>query len=114
MPGRALKQKLDRETLHHLYWELDLTQAEIGRRLGISQNTVRRYLSLHDIPSKPKGVTGEQNPRARLTAEQVREIKRLLLQGETLDRIARRYAVSPSTIESIAIGRTWRHIPNPY
>lgn len=109
-----LPAKPDDQLLRHLYVEQGLTQAEIGRLLGVSQNTIRRYLNLYNIPSRPQGVAGSRNPRARLTEEQVREIKSRLVQGATLKELSTQFSVSVSTIESIAIGRTWKHVPIPF
>ncbi len=56
---------------------------------------------------------GEDNPRARLTEEQVIEIKRLLARGAGHGFLARRYGVSKFAIWSIAHNLTWRHVRAP-
>lgn len=50
------------------------------------------------------------DPKAKLTNEQVREIKKRLLKGEKGSVLAREYNVVPSNIYSIKSGNTWRHI----
>jgi hypothetical protein len=50
---------------------------------------------------------GESNAQAKLTAEQVREIR---ISDGSLRKIAAKFVVSHQTIESIKKRRTWRHI----
>jgi len=55
---------------------------------------------------------GEENGRARLSAEQVREI-RSVIRSETWDdlrSVARRFKVTPQNIRRIVRGETWRHL----
>jgi hypothetical protein len=56
---------------------------------------------------------GEENPAARLTTEQVLEIKALLARGAGYRFLAGRYGVCVNTIGQIARGQTWRHVPWP-
>jgi len=53
---------------------------------------------------------GELSSRAKLTADQVREIR---LDSRTAEEIARSYAVSPVTVSSIRRGRTWGDLQSP-
>lgn len=55
-------------------------------------------------------VVGEAHHSAKLTADGVREIRRLLAAGVARQAIARRYGVAPSQIYNIATGKTWRHV----
>lgn len=48
----------------------------------------------------------------KLTADQVREIKRRLAAGGSCAALAREYDVKPASISDIKAGRSWRHI-NP-
>lgn len=50
---------------------------------------------------------GERNPRARLTEEQVREIRRLRSAGATGRGLAAAFGVAPSTIWDIVYGKNW-------
>lgn len=56
---------------------------------------------------------GEDNPAAKLTEEQVQEIKRLLARGAGYRFLAERYGVSRTTIGEIARGQRWQHVPDP-
>jgi len=56
---------------------------------------------------------GSANPQSILTESQVVEIKRLLLDGLTLENIGARFGVHYGTIWAIKAGRIWRHIQLP-
>ena len=61
------------------------------------------------LRDRPKRFEGGAYCNARLTADQVREIRSLrgvLAQGE----IARRFGVAQGTISDIQIGKSWRHV----
>ena len=53
---------------------------------------------------------GENRPSAKLTNDLVREIKQRLADGEPKTRLAARFGIAESTVFSIAVGRTWRHV----
>lgn len=54
---------------------------------------------------------GETNPKAKLTAIQVKEIKRLLTEKKlSQTQIAKLFGVSRSAISLIKIGKNWNHI----
>jgi hypothetical protein len=55
---------------------------------------------------------GEQNGRAKLTADTVREIRQLYAAGKySQAKLARKFGVSELAINSAIHRRTWRHIP---
>jgi hypothetical protein len=58
----------------------------------------------------PGAVRGEDNPVAKLTEGQVREIRALHADGVALRAIARRYPVSRVAIRNVVAGRTWGHV----
>lgn len=51
---------------------------------------------------------GAANPRARLTVDQVGEIRDELAAGVGQSELARRHGVARQTISNIGHGRTWR------
>jgi len=53
-----------------------------------------------------RNYTGETNPRAKLTAEQVQEIRTLPLSQRKLDY---KFGVSPWEIQNILRNRSWKH-----
>lgn len=55
-----------------------------------------------------KGLIGSDNPNSKLTWDQVKEIKNLLLQGFSLKKIAKRFNVGTCTIRNIKIGKLWK------
>jgi hypothetical protein len=55
-----------------------------------------------------KGIlAGEQNGRAKLTAEDAREIKRLLAVGMSQQKIADQYGVHQGQVSRIKLGKVW-------
>lgn len=54
---------------------------------------------------------GEQHPMHKLTADQVREIRRRRADGETGVSLAREFGVWPGTISAIFHGRLWKELP---
>lgn len=70
--------------------------------------------NMADMAAKGRGgshdVAGEKNPRARLTASEVLDIRARVSRGETGRRIASDYGVSPSTVSHALTGRNWSHV----
>lgn len=60
-----------------------------------------------------KSNTGEKNPKAKLTADQVIEIRHRRHNGETLKSLAADYDMSISGIAGICYGQSWSHVPDP-
>ena len=54
---------------------------------------------------------GEQSTKAKLTEDDVRQIKKMLAEGWQRAYIARRFGVTPPTIGAIKDGTSWKHIP---
>ena len=94
------------------------TQYELAEVLEITQSSVRdalvgatyKFLPHPESPLKKNNAKGERCRHTKLTTEQVKEIKSLLRRGTHCNRIAKRYDVYPSTIQSIKNGKTWRHV----
>ncbi|MDC3956245.1 HNH endonuclease [Polyangium jinanense] len=61
--------------------------------------------------SSSRGRPGINNPRARLTEEQVKEICALLDQGVSPRMIGFSFGVDAKSIRNIDEGKTWRHVP---
>ncbi|WBK39893.1 transcriptional regulator [Rhodobacteraceae phage LS06-2018-MD07] len=62
-----------------------------------------------DSPGSATG-RGENNSKAKLTQEQVLEIRRLLKGGKTATAIAKSYGVHQVTISRIKNGQRWGHL----
>lgn len=56
---------------------------------------------------------GEKNPRSKLTAEDVIEIRKRRASGETLISIARAFGISQNHVSNIARGERWKHEISP-
>lgn len=53
---------------------------------------------------------GEKNPQAKLSARQVRQIRRRLERGESSWSIAKDYPVSHTTVWQIDQGNSWAYL----
>ncbi len=53
---------------------------------------------------------GEDSPRAKLTDEQVIEIRQRIAQGESYADIASRFNISTSNVDAIKHRKTWKHL----
>lgn len=88
-----------------------------GRRLSASHIAklrlpkspeTRARMSMAQVGNK--NGRGEYNGQAILSEEDVIDIRRSLVRGKSLTRIAVRYGVSKAAISKIRTGRTWRHL----
>lgn len=57
-------------------------------------------------------VSGERNPRAKLTARQVYQIRRAAARGEVKAHLARRYGVTKTLITKIVKNHIWQERSN--
>lgn len=69
--------------------------------------------NIRDKMEKGRGghLRGEEAGRAKLTENEVREIRKMRGEGAVYPVIARRFGVSESTIAAIIRGRSWKHLP---
>jgi hypothetical protein len=56
-----------------------------------------------------KSNLGEKNKSAKLDVGKVREIRKLLADGQTLQQVADRFGVRFQSISSIKLRKTWAH-----
>ncbi len=54
---------------------------------------------------------GEASPNAKLTEQQVLEIRRLVSEGKPTTRVAHLFNVSSQNVHDICTGATWAHLP---
>lgn len=67
-------------------------------------------LAKYHVHYAPRGLSGERNPAAKLTADQVVEIRRRYVRyghGDTLHSLGVEYGVSHATIASVVTGAKW-------
>jgi len=70
-----------------------------------------RAENMHDAKVKGRVPAGERHTAARLTDDNVREMRRLRASsGEPYARLAKRYGVSTSTVVQVIYGNTWRSV----
>ena len=91
--------------------------AEITRLLGVSyascQDVARgvtwKHLPLAESRARwtPPTKWGEKSPRAKLTQDQVDQIRAHLDLGSTGRSLAKKFGVCPATISHIKVGRNW-------
>lgn len=63
-----------------------------------------------DMVAKRRQARGTRHSQVKLTEENIHEIRRRLLAGETQKTIAEHFHVDQSTISNIATGETWQHV----
>lgn len=73
--------------------------------LGTTQENINDMVA----KGRHRGPIGERAPKAKLTADKVREIRNRY-PAEPIRALAREYSVSPHSIRCIVQGRTWRHV----
>lgn len=70
--------------------------------------------NVKDMHSKGRGgeadVKGERNGQAKVTAEDVRQIRTRFAAGESPTAIAREYGLTPPSVYDIAKRRSWKHV----
>jgi hypothetical protein len=84
---------------------------QMGQLASTGARANRVYEVRPDRPPLPTaGMPGERNPRARLGAEQVLDIRSAVAKGESRRSVALRYDISRRTVDSIAQGIRWGHL----
>lgn len=93
---------------------------DIEAKTGISAKKIRRIKRGETwnktcevdgfIPSEAHDLKGENNGRAKLTAEQVKQIKLRLMEGKSHKIIAEEFNITKHSVESIKYGNTWTNI----
>ena len=66
--------------------------------------------NIRDATRKGRRAVGEKHPMAKLTGEQVIEIKKKLKQGMSYRKIGRLYGVTQCPIYGIAKGKIWKNV----
>jgi hypothetical protein len=72
-----------------------------------------RFANIHDSIRHGTFPTGERHGSAKLTAQQVAEIRARREVGETQRALARAYGVDPSSISAIIHRKLWRYTERP-
>lgn len=107
-----------RSNIKVLYQGKHITLMELSEATGIPYGTIagryergdRGKRLVRSIGEDYLRVRGSRQHLSKLTENDVISIKRLLQLGEKQKEIARKYGISPATVNSIAKGRTWKHV----
>jgi len=67
--------------------------------------------NMEDLKRHGRTTRGERAPTAKLTEEQVMELRHLRAVGATFAELASRFGVDDSTAYRIAVGLYWSHLP---
>lgn len=91
------------------------TRSDLSRIFGVSENRIGMIITgrawKHVFgPIAPITPNQGERPGSKLTASDVREIRRFSFQGVRRFELADKYGVSSATISNIVLGKVWRHL----
>jgi len=66
--------------------------------------------NLGDMVRRGRALTGERNPQAKLTEEQVVEIRHLCASGLLQREVAALFGITQTTVSGIVQGKKWKHV----
>jgi len=95
---------MDRARLVAEYINGSVPLNHLAKRYGISMSRIFK------LTSKRRGRSGINNGRAKLTVKQVREIRLLIKNGESVAAVAHRYGVAWPQVKRIKTGEGWGHV----
>lgn len=101
------------ETMLHLAGEYGICESNVAAIVHgktWSRVTGGRSLRRGYTGDRSQRVRGESNPAAKLTEDDVRDIRGRYAAGESQSALAREYAVNVSAINGIVHRRSWKHI----
>lgn len=96
-------RKLDENTIKQIFilYEQLNNQAEVARRLGISQTTVRRYLSLGAAATLDSTSTSTStSKKTKITPEMEEEINKRYQECRNMSQVAREFGITPATVKN--------------
>ena len=96
-----------RPSLHHESRHLDCDVSN-NRSVNLAWGT--RAENHADTLRLDHVLRGERNRQAKLTDEQVRQIRDLRIRGISGPKIAARFGISPDTVYAIAKREAWTHV----
>lgn len=121
--GRGNSRRLERT--HRLAWEM--TNGPIPDGMNVCHNCPngdnRRCVNdahlwlgtqaenMADMQAKGRGTTGTRNSQAKITDDDVREIRQLVDYGVRRKEVAARFGICGSSVDNIVNRTTWGHVP---
>lgn len=79
-------------------------------KVGTQYENIKYAASLGRMPGGPGQPAGEKHAMAKLTVDDIREIRRLNNIGITGRDIAKKFDISPPTVCNIVKKKSWKHI----
>lgn len=110
---------LDDDSARSVYTEYQVkTGAELtsifnvtpGAMRAICKGSTWKHLGLAPLPRKRNGLPGDRNPSAKITADDVLEIRRRYRAGEFQKCIAKDFGLTQGMVSQITRRSAWRHI----
>lgn len=97
------------------------TQRSVADHFGVSQGAIWEINAGHNwvrttaktglVPSSHRrGSIGEKNHNARLTEQDVKDIRYRVQSGEAQSVVAMAFGLKPPTVNAIVKGRNWKHV----
>lgn len=89
---------------------LTMCATDWAKKLRVSPKTFSSRIA-SKCPPERLFVKGKCRHRwSKLSASQVIEIRRMVLDGEIQRRVAKEFSVTPATVCNIVSGKTWNHL----
>jgi hypothetical protein len=105
-----IEYKGERKILSDWAKELNMSVPALSNRLNKYGYTIEEAFNTKINGSKSSKLSGEKNPMSKLNIENVKEIKILLMQGEKILNLAKKYDVSITAISNIKNGKRWNNV----
>ncbi len=95
--AQDLGVKLDKDLIHKLYWEESLSHRKIGKKFGVSRETIRLFMNTNNIPIKDANSTGKDSYHyIHLDKEVVYDL--FWRHGKSVKKVSNELGVSKSKI----------------
>lgn len=105
-----IEYKGERKILSDWANDLNMSVAALSNRLNKYGYTIEEAFNIEINGSKSSKLSGEKNPMSKLNIENVKEIKILLMQGEKILDLAKKYGVGITAISNIKNGKRWKNV----
>jgi hypothetical protein len=90
--------------------EINISVQTLYARLTKYGYSVEEALNLKLNHNKGQNFSGDKNPMSKLTVNEVKQIKKLVLGGEKIVSLAKQFNVSNSVISNIKNGHRWKTV----
>ncbi len=87
-----------------------ISQSKIGKKMGPASEERKAKISAALTGKEKLHTKGQNNPASKLKEDDVRSIRKLVSNGETIASVAKLFHVSFQTIKLIIDRKTWKHV----